>query len=131
MTIVLFANTEWYLFNFRLGLATALRAAGHEVLLVSPPGPYGERLRQLGFRWLSAPMQRRSLNPWRELRLLLWLVRLIRHERVALVHGFDMETAVRFAQATSALNATGLGSQAGVKDFAHTLAFMKGTKTKG
>ena len=49
---------------------------------------------------------------------------------VALVHGFDAETAVRFAQATSALNATGLGSQAGVKDFEHTLNFMKTTKTK-
>ena len=42
-----------------------------------------------------------------------------------------METAVRFAQATSALNATGLGSQAGVKDFQHTLAFMNETLTKG
>ena len=50
---------------------------------------------------------------------------------VALVHGFDMETAVRFAQATSALNATGLGSQAGVEDFAHTLDFMKTMQTKG
>lgn len=50
---------------------------------------------------------------------------------VALVNGFDPETAVRFAQATSALNATGLGSQAGVKDFAHTLAFMKNTPTRG
>lgn len=49
---------------------------------------------------------------------------------VALVHGFDPETAVRFAQATSALNATGLGSQAGVKDFEHTLNFMKTTKTR-
>lgn len=49
---------------------------------------------------------------------------------VALVRGFDAETAVRFAQATSALNATGLGSQAGVKDFEHTLNFVKTTKTK-
>lgn len=49
---------------------------------------------------------------------------------VALVKGFDMETAVRFAQATSALNATGLGSQAGVKDFEHTLNFMKTTRTR-
>ena len=49
---------------------------------------------------------------------------------VALVHGFDPETAVRFAQATSALNATGLGSQAGVIDFEHTLDFMKTTKTR-
>lgn len=49
---------------------------------------------------------------------------------VALNHGFDAETCVRFAQATSALNATGLGSQAGVKNFEHTLDFMKTTKTK-
>jgi sugar/nucleoside kinase (ribokinase family) len=49
---------------------------------------------------------------------------------VALVHGFDPETAVRFAQATSALNATGLGSQAGVESFEHTLHFMNTTKTK-
>jgi sugar/nucleoside kinase (ribokinase family) len=48
----------------------------------------------------------------------------------ALVKGFDMETAVRFAQATSALNATGLGSQAGVESFEHTLNFMKTTPTK-
>ena len=36
---------------------------------------------------------------------------------VSLVREFDPETAVRFAQATSALNATGLGSQAGVVKF--------------
>ena len=49
---------------------------------------------------------------------------------VGLVKGLDIETCVRFAQATSALNATGLGSQAGVESFEHTLNFMKTTKTK-
>lgn len=44
---------------------------------------------------------------------------------VGLVRGFDPETAVRFAQATSALNATGLGSQAGVVSFEHTYEFMQ------
>jgi hypothetical protein len=71
--VVLFANTEWYLYNFRRSLAAALRDAGHEVLLVSPPGPYGEKLRELGYRWLPAPMERRSLNPLRELALVWWL----------------------------------------------------------
>ena len=47
-----------------------------------------------------------------------------------LAKGFDAETLVRFAQATSALNATGLGSQAGVVDFAHTLEFMTTQKIK-
>ena len=49
---------------------------------------------------------------------------------VGLVKGFDAETTVRFAQATSALNATGLGSQAGVESFEHTLNFMNTCATK-
>lgn len=72
----------------------ALRNAGHEVLLVSPPGPYGEKLKALGFRWLPAPMERLSLNPLRELALLWWLYRLLRSERVDLVHGFTIKCVV-------------------------------------
>jgi sugar/nucleoside kinase (ribokinase family) len=49
---------------------------------------------------------------------------------VGLVHGMNPEDMVRFAQATSALNATGLGSQAGVTSFEHTLDFMKRTATR-
>jgi sugar/nucleoside kinase (ribokinase family) len=49
---------------------------------------------------------------------------------VAFCRGFDPETAVRFAQATSALNATGLGSQAGVVSFDHTWNFMLKTPTR-
>lgn len=49
---------------------------------------------------------------------------------VALCKGFDPETAVCFAQATSALKATGLGSQAGVESFEHTWNFMKNTPVK-
>ncbi len=49
---------------------------------------------------------------------------------VGLVKGFDIETTVRFAQATAALNATGLGSQAGVESFEHTLNFANTAKTR-
>lgn len=94
MKVVLFANTEWYLYNFRRSLAMALREGGHEVLLISPPGPYGEKLCALGLRWLPAPMARRSLHPLRELVLLGWLYRLFQRERVDLVHGFTIKCAV-------------------------------------
>jgi glycosyltransferase involved in cell wall biosynthesis len=94
MKIVLFANTDWYLYNFRRSLALALRDAGHDVLLLSPPGEYGERLRALGLRWKSLPMDRRSLNPLREFMLLLHLARLMRRERPALVHGFTIKCAI-------------------------------------
>ena len=43
---------------------------------------------------------------------------------------FRCRDALRFAQATSALNATGLGSQAGVVDYDHTWHFMKNQKTR-
>lgn len=116
MKVLLFANTEWYLYNFRRSLAVALRDAGHEVLLVSPPGPYGEKLQALGFRWIAAPMDRRSLNPWREARLLAWLTQLMRSERVDLVHNFTIKCVVygalaaRFAGVRARVNAVaGMG----------------------
>ena len=93
--IILFANTDWYLYNFRRSLALAVRAAGHEVLLISPPGEYGARFRDLGLRWEPLPaMDRRSLNPLRELRALAELVALFRREQPALVHNFTIKCAV-------------------------------------
>lgn len=99
MKVLLFANTDWYLFNFRRSLAMAIRERGDEVLLVSPPGPYGERLQELGFAWIPAPMDRRSLNPLREAKLLLWLASILRRERVDLAHGFTIKCAVYAALA--------------------------------
>lgn len=114
--VLLFANTEWYLYNFRRSLARALRDAGHEVLLVSPGGPYGVKLRELGYRWEPAPMERRSLNPLREFALVQWLRRLMVRESVDLVHGFTIKCAVygsiaaRLAGVPARVNAiTGLG----------------------
>lgn len=116
MKVLLFANTDWYLYNFRRSLALELRRAGHDVLLVSPSGPYGERLRGLGFRWVPAPMERRSLNPLRELALVRWLCRLVLQERTDLVHGFTIKCAVygslaaRLAGVPARVNAvTGMG----------------------
>lgn len=116
MKIVLFANTDWYLYNFRRPLALALREAGHEVLLLSPDGPYGERLRAAGLRWQPLPMDRRSLRPGREAALLRHLVALFRRERPALVHSFTIKCAVygalaaRLARVPARVNAVaGMG----------------------
>lgn len=108
MKIVLFANTDWYLYNFRRSLALALRDAGHDLLLVSPPGDYGERLRALGLRWEPLPMERRSLHPLREAMLLWGLRGLFRRERPALVHGFTIKCAV---YGSLAARAAGVGAR--------------------
>ncbi len=94
MKILLFANTDWYLYNFRRSFALALLDAGHDVLLLSPEGPYSEKFRDIGLRWLPLPMKRRSLNPLYEIASVLWLRKLIRRECFDLVHGFTIKGAV-------------------------------------
>lgn len=64
------------------------------MILVSPRGPYGERLVALGFRWIPVPMERRSLNPIREAQVVAWLWRLIQSEGIDVVHGFTIKSAI-------------------------------------
>jgi len=124
MKVILFANTDWYLYNFRRTLALQLQQAGHELLLISPPGEYGQKLCDLGLRWESLPMERRSLNPLRELLLVWHLWRLLRREKPALVHGFTIKCAVygslaaRLARVPARVNAVaGMGYVFTSEDF--------------
>lgn len=94
MKILFFANTDWYLFNFRLALAKALKTLGHEVIMMSPPGSYGKRLIAEGFRWEPIGMKRRSLNPFRELLLLWWLWRFVTRERPDVIHSFTIKCVI-------------------------------------
>ena len=116
MKIILFANTEWYLYNFRLALAQALRREGHEVVLVSPPGKYSRRLEEAGFRWKSFPLSRRGTNPMTELATIWRLRNLYRMEKPDIVHHFTIKCVLYGSLAAHAsgirriINAiTGLG----------------------
>jgi glycosyltransferase involved in cell wall biosynthesis len=114
--VILFANTEWYLYNFRLSLIRALIARGVRVLALSPPGPYGQRLIEAGCEWIALPMDRRSLNPLREAILLARLAGIYREFRPDLAHHLTIKCVVygSFAAAlagtSGVVNAvTGLG----------------------
>lgn len=82
------------MYNFRRGLALYLRDRGHEVVLVTGPGPYQDRLQALGFHWVCAPVIRKSVNPFNALRVLLWLIRLMRAQKFALIHSFTIKSAI-------------------------------------
>lgn len=116
MKIILFANTDWYLFNFRLGLAKALREKGHTLILLSPPGHYGDRLRELGFDWRPFPFSTRSTNPLSEVAVIRRLAAFYRAERPDLCHHFTIKCvlygslAARLSGNPQVINAvTGLG----------------------
>lgn len=84
--IGLVANTDWYLYNFRLGLARCLREQGFEIILISPPGKYTASFAQESFPWVEWQVGRQSLSPWGELSALRRLARLYRQENLDLVH---------------------------------------------
>lgn len=116
MKIAFFANTDWYLYNFRLSTAKRLQAFGAEVLMISPPGDFGARFAEHGIRWLTLPMDRGSLNPLGEAWVLQSLVRLLASERPDLLHNFTVKCAVygavaaRMAKLPAVVNAVaGMG----------------------
>ena len=92
--VILFANTDWYLYNFRKPLALELKRVGATLVLISPDTGYGRALTDLGLDWRPVPMDRGSLNPFLELGLLLHLWRFFRRERPDVVHGFTIKCAV-------------------------------------
>jgi len=84
--IILAANTDWYLFNFRRSLAFFLRDLGYEIALVTPSGPFVQEFKRDGFRWINWELGRQSVAPWRELPALVALFKLYRQEQPDLVH---------------------------------------------
>lgn len=116
LKILFFANTDWYLYNFRLGLAKYLVARGVQVIMVSPPGPYGELLQAEGFQWIPVPMERRSLHPVMEIKFLWQLFRVYRKVKPDIVHHFTIKCVVyggmvaHFARTCNVVaSVTGLG----------------------
>ncbi|MGH8086359.1 MAG: glycosyltransferase family 4 protein [Lysobacter sp.] len=117
MKFVFFANTDWYLYNFRLSTALHLATQGVEVVMLSPPGDFGVRFADHGIRWVTlGTMDRASLNPAREAWTVRELVRVVRAEQPDLIHNFTVKCAVygalaaRLAKVPAVVNAVaGMG----------------------
>jgi glycosyltransferase involved in cell wall biosynthesis len=84
--ILISANTDWFLYNYRRALAKFLTEVGYEVVLVSPPGIYVSQLEVKGFRWIKWTLSRQGMVPWEDLDSILSLVRIYRRESPDIVH---------------------------------------------
>ncbi len=116
MKIIISATTSWNLYNSRLPLARALKAAGHQVLLLSPRDEFTQFLLDEGFRWTHFPLKPRGKNIIQELRAILFMASLYRREKPDLVNHFTPKgviygsIAAKLAGLRSIFNTiTGLG----------------------
>lgn len=83
-TIILFANTSWYLWNFRRRLAREIQQRGFDVLFVAQEDTYSGRLREIG-RFVPLAISRRGKNPIVELRSILAVASIMRREKPHIV----------------------------------------------
>ena len=90
----MFANSDWFLYNFVISLALKIQSLGNTVLMISPDGEFGPRLRELGLRWEPLEMRRRSLRPDIEGQLVWRLARILRRERPRVIHNFTIKCVV-------------------------------------
>lgn len=101
--IVLFANSDWYLFNFRLPLIQEIQKSDCELWLISPGGPYGEKLVEMGFNWNPIKIDRSSINIFGEFKAILQLRNFIKFNKIDLVHGFTIKCSIYTALASLGL----------------------------
>jgi glycosyltransferase involved in cell wall biosynthesis len=114
--LILFANTDWYLYNFRLSLARHLDEEGWEVVLASPPGQYTKHFSQFRFRWVPIQFRRRSTRIDQEIITLLRIIWFYLKEKPDLVQHFTIKPvfygslAARLTGVPAVVNSvTGLG----------------------
>jgi len=92
--VALVANTDWYLYNFRLSLAEMLRRERFDLVLISPRGPFVVEFARNGIPWREWQVGRQSLAPWSEAAALLQLTRLYRQERPEIAHHFTVKPVI-------------------------------------
>ncbi len=94
MKAVLFANTDWYLYNFRIEYAKFLKSQGWDVVLMSPDGEYVEKIEALGFRHIDMEFSRKGMNPAAESAAIRRIREVYEAEQPDLVHHFTIKCMI-------------------------------------
>lgn len=115
MKIQILANFDVGLYQFRRELIGAL-LKDHEVSLALPDGPLVRPLEEQGCRFTHVDIERRGINPVKDLGVLLAFFRLLRREKPDLVITYTIKPNIyggmvcRLLKIPYACNVTGLGT---------------------
>lgn len=115
MKILILANFDVGLYQFRRELIEALLKE-HQVLLSLPDGDLIRPLEEMGCRFFDTTMERRGINPVKDLDLFLRYIKLLRQQKPDLVITYTIKPniygglACRLRRIPYAVNITGLGT---------------------
>ena len=116
MKILILANNDVGLYQFRRDLIEAMLRKGHQVVISLPDGPLVAPLVEMGCRFLDTSVDRRGINIFTDLKLLHRYRRILKDETPDLVIGYTIKPniygglACQRAGIPYAVNITGLGT---------------------
>lgn len=93
-TIAFFANSSWYLANFRLALMQYIQSQGFRVLALSPEDGYTPKFAEAGIEWREVDVRRRNYNPLVKSKAIKRVRSLYQEENVVLAHHFTLEAII-------------------------------------
>ena len=115
MKILILANNDVGLYQFRRELIEELLKK-NEVMIALPYGELIEPLKKMGCYFINTPVDRRGINPFKDLKLMLKYMALLKAEAPELVVTYTIKPniyggmACRLRKIPYAVNITGLGT---------------------
>ena len=92
--IILAANTDWYIYNFRKDLITYLLSKNYEIFAVSPVGDYVDKLKALGCAHIPWAVGRQTVNPIRELNSIRKLAKIYKRISPQIIHQHTLKAVI-------------------------------------
>ena len=114
--VLISINTAWNVFNFRSGLIKALINAGYDVVVAAPQDKYVDRVKALGVRFISLPIDSGGTHPIKDSILFIRYMVLFFREKPDFYLGYTIKPNIYGGGAANLLripvinNIAGLGS---------------------
>ncbi len=86
-TVIISANSSWYLYNFRSSTILRLVKDGYKIVCISPKDKHTIKLENLGCEWFDLKMSNKGSNPFKDIRIVFRLFYLyVRFKPLAVYH---------------------------------------------
>lgn len=114
--ILILANNDVGLYNFRKELLEKLLGEKYEIYISLPYGERVEKLKKLGCKFIDTPIDRRGINPIKDLKLMFNYFKILRDIKPNVVLTYTIKPniygsiACKFKKISYIVNITGVGT---------------------
>jgi glycosyltransferase involved in cell wall biosynthesis len=94
MKVAFFANSDWFMYQFNMPMALHLKSKGIDIVLLGPKGLYVKKINESGVPYIEVPLKRSGFSVFNETNLIIWLFKVIRREKIDIIHNFTLRCAI-------------------------------------